>query len=212
VLNLVGGGGHASVIADMARRARIPGIVLWVDTDPDLKRFPARTVWRPLDSLDPALPTMLAMGDLATRQRLRQRFANRAPAIVDLTAIVGHGVVIGAGTVVMPGCYINPNARIGVDCILNTGCIVEHDCVVGDNTHLSPGVRLAGAAEVGSDAHVGTGAIVLPGVKIGDRAIIGAGAVVVRNVPADVTAVGVPARIIKQVGTAAGGDLYPKPG
>lgn len=212
MLNLVGGGGHASVIADMARRARIAGIVLWVDTDPDLKRFPARTVWRPLDSLDPSLPTMLAIGDIVTRQRLRLRFTNRAGAIVDPSAIIGHGVVIGDGTVVMPGSYVNPNARIGVDCILNTGCIVEHDCVVGDNTHLSPGVRLAGAAEVGSDAHVGTGAIVLPGVKVGDRAIIGAGAVVVRNIPADVTAVGVPARVIKQAGTAARADLYGKPG
>lgn len=202
MLNLVGGGGHASVIADMARRARIAGIVLWVDSDPDLGRFPPRTVWRPLASLDASLPTMLAIGDILTRQRLRQRFAKRAPAIVDPTAVIGHGVVIGDGTVVMPGSYVNPNARIGLDCILNTGCIVEHDCVVGDNTHLSPGVRLAGAVEVGRDAHIGTGAILLPGVKVGDRAVIGAGAVVVRNVPADVTAVGVPARVIKHVGTA----------
>ena len=41
---------------------------------------------------------------------------------------------------------------------------------------------------------LGTGAVVTPGRTIGDWAEVGAGAVVVTDVPAGVTAVGVPAR------------------
>jgi sugar O-acyltransferase (sialic acid O-acetyltransferase NeuD family) len=203
MLNLIGGGGHASVIADIAQRARIAGIVLWVDDDPDLTRFPPKTVWRPLNRLDPTLPVMLALGDLVTRAQMRERFRNYAEPVIDVSAIIGHGVRVGGGTVVMPGCYVNPNARIGEDCILNTACVVEHDCVVGANTHLSPGVRLAGGAKVGKAAHIGTGAILLPGVSVGDNAVIGAGAVVVHDVPAGLTMVGVPAREIVRKGVSS---------
>lgn len=203
MLNLIGGGGHASVIADIAQRAQIAGIVLWVDDDPDLTRFPPKTVWRPLKRLDPSLPVMLALGDLVTRAQMRDRFKTYAEPVIDPSAIIGHGVRVGGGTVVMPGCYVNPNARIGEDCILNTACVVEHDCVVGANTHLSPGVRLAGGARVGRATHIGTGAILLPGVSVGDRVVIGAGAVVVRDVPDGLTVVGVPARQIERKGTSA---------
>ena len=44
-------------------------------------------------------------------------------------------------------------------------------------------------------AQVGIGAVVLPGRKVGSRALVGAGAVVVKDIPADVVAVGIPARV-----------------
>lgn len=193
-LNLVGAGGHASVIADMARCLGMAGVVLWADDEPDLRRFPVGTLWRPLDELDASLPVLIAVGTIETRARMRERFPAVTMPVIDPSAIIGHGVVVGNGTTIMPGCLVNANARIGEDCILNTGCIVEHDCVVGANTHLSPGVRLAGGAKVGSAAHVGIGAILLPGVSVGDGAVVGAGAVVTHDVRAGVTVVGVPAR------------------
>jgi acetyltransferase EpsM len=200
ILNLIGGGGHASVIAHIAHRAGVDGIILWVDDDPDLSRFPRETIWRPLSQLRANAPVILALGDLQTRAQMRERFKVRARPVIDPSAVVAHGVWLGDGTVVMPGCFINPNARIGEDSILNTACVVEHDCVVGANTHLSPGVRLAGGAKVGSGAHIGTGAILLPGVSVGDNSVIGAGAVVVHDVPAGLTVVGVPARELQRKG------------
>ena len=47
---------------------------------------------------------------------------------------------------------------------------------------------------IGKGVYIGAAAIILPGVTIGAGAKIGAGAVVPRNVPADQTWVGVPAR------------------
>ncbi len=52
---------------------------------------------------------------------------------------------------------------------------------------------------IGDNVWLGGGVIVLPGVTIGANTVVGAGAVVVRDLPADVFAVGNPARIVKRV-------------
>jgi maltose O-acetyltransferase len=52
-------------------------------------------------------------------------------------------------------------------------------------------------ATIGNNVWLGGGVIVCPGVTIGDNTVVGAGAVVVRDLPANVVAVGNPARIVK---------------
>lgn len=52
---------------------------------------------------------------------------------------------------------------------------------------------------IGDNVWLGGGAIVLPGVTIGDNTVVGAGAVVTRDLPANVVAVGNPARVVRQL-------------
>jgi maltose O-acetyltransferase len=52
---------------------------------------------------------------------------------------------------------------------------------------------------IGDNVWLGGGAIVCPGVTIGANTVVGAGAVVIRDLPADVVAVGNPARIVRSV-------------
>ena len=93
---------------------------------------------------------------------------------------------------------IHPFACISTGCIINTGAIVEHDCVIKDFVNISPNCAMAGHCRVESRAFLGIGSTLAPCVTIGEDAVIGAGAVVITDIPAHATAVGVPAKIIKQ--------------
>ena len=53
---------------------------------------------------------------------------------------------------------------------------------------------------VGDNVWLSAGVIVCPGVTIGDDTVVGAGAVVTRDLPAGVVAVGVPARVLREIG------------
>ena len=63
-----------------------------------------------------------------------------------------------------------------------------------DPTVRKAGVEFGRPILIGRNVWIGGGAIILPGVSVGDNAVIGAGAVVTRDVPADATVVGNPAR------------------
>ena len=68
----------------------------------------------------------------------------------------------------------------------------------GDHVHISPGAHLAGNVRVGELSHIGIGASIVQGIRIGKGVIIGAGAAVIDDIPDHVTAVGVPAKVIKR--------------
>ena len=110
---------------------------------------------------------------------------------------IGHNVTIGPGTCLAPGSIVTTNTRIGSHCILNVNASVSHDAVVGDYVNINPGAVVAGNVEIGEGAYIGAGATLIEKVKVGEWSIIGAGAVVVQDIPPRVTAVGVPARVIK---------------
>ena len=104
------------------------------------------------------------------------------------------------------GIEIHPGATIGRGLFIDhgSGVVIGETAEVGDYCTLYQGVTLGGTGKdigkrhptLGNNVLVGSGAKVLGPLNIGDGAKIAAGAVVLRDVPANSTAVGVPARII----------------
>lgn len=114
-------------------------------------------------------------------------------------AVVAASALVGEGTVLCAGSVLNPGARLGRAVIVNTCASVDHECLIEDGVHLSPGVHLAGRVSVGKGTAMGAGSVVRDGVRIGGGSIIGAGAVVVSDLPDEVLAYGVPAKVIRKI-------------
>lgn len=120
-----------------------------------------------------------------------------APPLLASQASVSLGATIGLGSQVLPMAVVATGVHVGRACIINHGAVVDHECILGDGVHVAPRATLCGQVEVGTDVFVGAGAVVLPRLRLGDRGMIGAGAVVTRDVPADTTVVGNPARFYR---------------
>lgn len=106
----------------------------------------------------------------------------------------GRNIMLAEGTIVGSG------ARIGDHLTCRLGSVISHDVTIEDYVYLSPGVTLCGESRLRTGCDIGAGATVLPGVTIGRNSIVGAGTVVTKDVPDNVTVVGVPARVIKNQG------------
>ena len=108
------------------------------------------------------------------------------------------------------GIEIHPGATIGRRFVIDhgTGIVIGETTEIGDDVLIYQGVTLGGTGKdtgkrhptIGNGVMIGAGAKVLGPFKIGDRSLIAAGAVVLEEVPADCTAVGVPARVVRQDG------------
>jgi sugar O-acyltransferase (sialic acid O-acetyltransferase NeuD family) len=194
-----GAGGHGRVIADALVAAGEP-ILGFLDEE----KAPG-TVIAGLPVLGAASSqdlvgarVALGIGDNAARARIAADLEEKGASLLTVVhprAVVARSALLGDGTVVMALAVINADARIGRGAIINTGAVVEHDCDVGNFAHISPNATLGGGVSVGEITHIGIGATVLPKRRIGARSVMGAGAVVVHDLPDDVVAVGVPARI-----------------
>ena len=105
------------------------------------------------------------------------------------------------------GIEIHPGATIGKCLFIDhgMGIVFGETCEIGDNCTIYHGVTLGGTGKdtgkrhptLGNNVLIGAGTKVLGPVYIGDNSRIGAGSVVLRNLPANCTAVGVPAEVVR---------------
>ncbi|RLB08969.1 MAG: acetyltransferase [Deltaproteobacteria bacterium] len=143
---------------------------------------------------------ILAIGNNQSRKRLWGKIRPLGYELayaIHPSSQIGRDVFVGKGTVVMANVVINSGSKIGENVILNTGATIDHDCIIGDYVHISPGVHLAGNVSIGELSHIGIGVSIVPNVRVGKNSVVGAGAVVIEDIPDNCTAIGVPAKVIK---------------
>ena len=144
----------------------------------------------------------LGIGNASSRRALVQRIradTRTFPVLVHPSVPYFDRVTMGEGTQVHAGTILTIDIVLGAFVILNRHVDVSHDCAVSDWATLAPAVTLAGGVQVGEGAIIGARATCIPFVRVGAWSTIGAGAVVTRNIPDNVTAVGIPARPLAPV-------------
>lgn len=135
-------------------------------------------------------------------------------AIIGDQAQVREGAVVGARSVVGRASCVDFNARVGDSVSIQTGVYVTSGAVVEDHVFLGPGALMTNDDTMGRHppgtglhapvvrraARIGGGAVLVPGVEVGQEAFVAAGAVVTRDVGARELVLGVPARVVREVG------------
>lgn len=165
--------------------------------------------------------------EIARRQQRAVRLAARyqaayaedtdaaRPVLAELLGFLGEEAHVRPPLYVDYGSNITIGARTFVNCNLTALDVAA--ITIGEDCQIGPGVQLltpthplepeprrdkleaARPITIGDNVWIGGGALVLPGVTIGDDSVIGAGAVVTKDVPANVVAVGNPARPVRSL-------------
>ena len=112
----------------------------------------------------------------------------------------GKNITIGKNVFINAGCkfqdqggiYIGDDVFIGHNVVLAT---LDHD-IDPDKRHL----LYPAPIHIGNRVWIGAGCVITRGVTIADNSVIAAGAVVTHDIPGNVIAGGVPAKVIKKIG------------
>lgn len=203
---IVGGGGHAKVLIDLIRAARVYEIAGVLDARLDVG---AKVLGVPVLGGDALLPELysrgmrsacIAVGSIGDNSRRKSLFdmvkgaGFGVPVLIHPASMVSPHAALAEGAQIMAGAVLQAECRIGENTIINTGALVEHDCSVGRDVHICPGAVVSGGCEIGDGSFIGAGAVIIQGVKIGKNSVVAAGSVVVGSVPGGATVKGVPAK------------------
>jgi len=201
---LIGDSGHGKVIEDCIRAnghqviAKLDDKYQSIFQEDIYTKGPISAVE---NILDEETKVVISIGHNQIRKKIVERLQLTSACygtVVHPSAIVSSSSTIANGTVVMPNVVINADCIVGNHVILNTSCIIEHDCIVHDFAHISPGAVLTGGVSVDEGTQIGARSSVNPSIQIGKWTTIGAGSAVINDIPDYVTAVGVPAKLIKE--------------
>lgn len=166
---------------------------------------------------DPEIHKLLqASYEVKKKLNLLNTYTEPGEILKILSEIVGEeleNVTVFTPIYINYGKHLNigKNVFINFDCTFLTlgGITIEDDVLIGpkvslitENHPLTPQHRkglIGKSIHIKKNAWIGASATILPGVTIGENAVVAAGAVVSKDVPDNVLAGGIPAKIIKTI-------------
>jgi sugar O-acyltransferase (sialic acid O-acetyltransferase NeuD family) len=200
-LIILGAGGHARSVADVALAAGFP-ITSFVDphlAGNSMLGYPIVGTF----SGDPAKHLFcIALGDNRAREKARTAEVpavpfDRFPPLIHPAASVSDFARVGHGTVVMAGARIGPNSIVGDFCIVNTHASLDHDCRLANYASIAPRAVTGGFVTIGERSTIAIGAVVRNDITIGANTILGAASYLDKDLPDDCVAYGTPAKVIR---------------
>ncbi|MGE7110725.1 acetyltransferase [Lysinibacillus sp. NPDC047702] len=130
-------------------------------------------------------------------QKLKKYSNVRYPNLIHPTVKISRFNQLGEGNIICEGNILTTNIILDNFVILNLNCTIGHDVHIKNFSTVLPNSSISGNVMLGECVDFGTNATIIQGITIGQGTIVGAGAVVVKDLPANCTAVGAPAKPIK---------------
>lgn len=198
---IIGGGGHASVLAEVLLEQNrnilgfvAPSICQKRQVFNGLRHFKCD---KEINDFNPEDVKLVNGIGLISKSKLRQQLASsyrskgfKFETVIDDTARVSKFVKLFEGIQILANATIQTGSSIGRDSIINSAAIVEHDAVIGNSVHIAPGATIAGGVSIGEDSFIGAQAVVKESISIGESVVVGAGITVLENLKSDIIYVG----------------------
>jgi len=207
---IVGTGGMAKVYYDILKDSNGVYIIGFADDNESKKdkKYYGKKIYVPISIIKEKFTNLnekyfvVTIGNTRNRRNIFSRvksYGFKPINVIHKNSYISTLAKIGVGNLIEAGVGINPGVEIGDNCIISLNASIGHDVKIGDNVHIAPNVSLGGNAVLNDCVDMGLNSCVLPNVRIGKNTVIGAGAVVVEDIPENVVAVGVPARVVKKI-------------
>ena len=204
---IVGAGGFgrevAWLIEDINKEKKEWNIIGFVDDNASIQnsKINGYSVVGNIDWLKKQeLHVVNAIGDPLIKKEVIKKLDNSKnsyPVLIHPSVIYSDRIDFGEGTIICAATILTTDIEIGRHVIINLDCTIGHDAKINDFSTILPSVNVSGFTRISECVSVGTGTAIIQGISIGENTVIGAGATVVKDLPANCTAVGSPAKPIK---------------
>lgn len=116
--------------------------------------------------------------------------------VISPEATISPYAELGKGLIIKKDALISPEAQIGDNTTLQSFVAVGHGVIIGKHGQVATHSVIGGETKIGTCVYIGLNVPIKEKLYIGDNAVISAGSVVLKDVPADTTVMGNPARVI----------------
>lgn len=150
--------------------------------------------------MDKEVSVVNAIANPIIRKQIMDQLKNSSntyPTLIHPNVVYSETVEFGEGNIICAGNILTVNIEIKNHVIINIDSTIGHDAIINDYCTILPSVNVSGHVHLEECVTVGTGSAIIQNVPVGKNSTIGAGAVVTKEIPANCTAVGTPAKPIK---------------
>lgn len=173
----------------------------FLDDGKSLKNLPFKLLNTVEDyQVEPNDVFVCALGGVKHKQKYIQIIKSKQGKFINLiskNSIIDSDLNHSEGIIIASFCTVSNNVSIGNYVTLQGFTTIGHDCTIGDYSNLGTYSFIGGYSKVENNVQMHTRATIIPSITVKTNAVIGAGSVVFRDVPADVTVVGNPAKILR---------------
>ena len=159
LLVIIGNGGHANVVKDIAKDENFNKI-LFIRLNIDKNKKDLIKIKKILDKYSSSnIYFTIGIGFNFKRkiisETINKNFKGKFKwkSIISNNSIISNDVKIGIGTIIMPGVVINKGVKIGKHCIVNTSSSIDHDNMISNFVSIAPGVNTSGNVQIGEASH-----------------------------------------------------------
>lgn len=195
---LIGGGGHASVLADiLLSQGREIVAIICPDDISHRKVFSGITQLHhdsEIYQFDPASVKLVngvgVLPNSQVKKKLNEyflKFGYQFETVIANSATISYYAEVGIGAQILSGVIIQAGVNIGAHTIVNTGSIIEHDTMIGLYNHIAPSAVICGQVKTGNNVFIGANSTIIQNIKIDNDVVIAAGTVITKDLQAKQT-------------------------